>query len=86
MKNNEFIEILSEKLNFTKKDTKKCVDTMFYLLKEILIKGNTIKINNFGNFKVVEKNERIIYNPFLNKKILIPPKKVISFKSCKKLI
>ena len=89
MSNKEFISILSKKIN-VKLNIKK--ENLFEILKEVkklaidvLLKGQKLKIQQFGTFELKQKNERFVYNVYYNKMQLVPPKKVVIFKCSKKL-
>lgn len=44
--------------------------------------GNSIFIQGFGSFEVKKKTERIAVNPNTKKRMLIPPKLILTFKPC----
>lgn len=58
--------------------------SMLQSLLEVMQKqwqeGDSVSITGFGLFEVKKKNERISVNPGTKKRVLIPPKLVLSFK------
>ncbi len=78
----DIIEKIYEKFNdkITKKDISEIVDKVFNIMKESLEKDKELKIKGFGTWKVKEKKERKGRNPQTGETIIIPPRKVVSFK------
>jgi integration host factor subunit alpha len=64
----------------TKSDCARFVETIFELLKESLAKGDDVLISGFGKFCVKAKNERRGRNPQTGEIIMLPPRKVITFR------
>ena len=86
MNKNQFINYLSKRLNTTIKNTQKYLNETKLLIIDILQKGEKLCLRDFGNFALVEKNERIYFNPQTHGKILVPAKKMIVFRQSKRLI
>ena len=57
------------------------VELLIDTLKENLAEGKMIKIAGFGTFTVRKKGERIGRNPRTREEVLIPPRKVVTFKA-----
>ena len=57
------------------------VELLIDTLKEHLSEGETVKIAGFGTFTVRKKGERISRNPRTKEEVLIPPRKVVTFKA-----
>ena len=70
---------LSEKKGFSLLFSKKIVDELIDIIKESLIDKN-INLKNLGNFKLIQKKERIGRNPKTMEKFMISKRKIISFK------
>jgi integration host factor subunit alpha len=64
----------------SKKEAYEFVDKIFLILKEHLLAGDTLRISGFGTFKLVTKVEKWGRNPQTGERILISPRKIISFK------
>ena len=71
---------IHDKLGFSKKDSRKIVESVFDIMKENLARGENIKVSGFGNFVVKEKDARKGRNPQTGKEIEIPARKVLTFK------
>ena len=76
---------LSEKKGFSLLFSKKIVDELIDIIKESLIDKN-INLKNLGNFKLIQKKERIGRNPKTMEKFMISKRKIISFKPSKNLL
>ena len=71
----------------TKKDSKEIVDTIMATIKAELSngEGSTVKLVNFGTFKVVNRKARKGRNPRTGEALDIPAKNVVRFKAGKGL-
>jgi integration host factor subunit alpha len=79
------VENLLAKHLFTKAESAQIIETLFELLKQSLEEGDDVLISGFGKFCVQEKNQRRGRNPQSGEPILLPPRKVVSFKCSGKL-
>jgi integration host factor subunit alpha len=77
----DIIQELYDKLNFSKKDAARVVESVFEIMKDALARGEKIKISGFGNFVVKEKKPRRGRNPQTGEEIVISERKVLTFKS-----
>ena len=77
MVNKDFIAELSQRLGYSPTETQKLMntfaDTLTTSLQEVTIEG-------FGTFGVRKKMERIVENPATKKRMLMPPKIVLTFR------
>ena len=80
MNNKEFISELSQRLNYSNKETTRLVSSLLSIMTQELQDGNTIAIQGFGSFEVKKKLERISVNPVTQQRLLIPPKLVLTYK------
>lgn len=80
MNNKEFIAELSKKLGYTNKETTQLVSSVINIMTQELQEGKNITFQGFGTFEVKKKMERVSVNPVTQKRMLIPPKLVLSFK------
>ena len=74
------VERLFSKGIFTKAESAHLVDTLFELIKQTLEQGEEVLISGFGRFCVNGKNQRRGRNPQTGESILLPPRKVVTFK------
>lgn len=63
-----------------KKDVVAIVETIFESIKEVLAKGEKLKIARFGNFLVRNKKKRVGRNPQTGGQLEISARRVLSFK------
>lgn len=65
-------------------DIETCIsfqNALSQLIEDSLASGETVAIPSFGNFESRKRNERIMAHPSeKGKRLLIPPKVVVSFK------
>lgn len=76
----EIVEKVYEKIGFSKKESAEIVETVFNMMKDMLSKGEKIKISGFGNFVVRQKRARTGRNPQTGEAIQITARKVLTFK------
>ena len=69
----------------TKKDSRIILEAMLSVMSKSLEKGESVKLLNFGTFKVVHREARVGRNPQNGDKIDIPAKNVVKFKAGKAL-
>ena len=77
----DIIQDVYEKLGLSKKESARVVESVFYIIKDKLAKGEKIKISGFGNFVVKEKKSRRGRNPQTGDEIAISARRVLTFKS-----
>ena len=80
MNNKEFTSELSRRLGYTLKDTSELVTSLLSDMTRQLEEGNMISIQGFGTFEVKKKAERISVNPTTKQRMLVPPKRVLTYK------
>ena len=80
MNNRELITELSTTLNLSAEETKKMLNNFTEELCDQFDKGCDVAIHGFGTFELKKHNERIIVNPGTGKRMLVPPKLLLSFK------
>ena len=61
------------------------VDLLITTLKENIADGKTVKIAGFGTFIVRKKGERKARNLKTSEEIILPPRKVVTFKASQQL-
>ena len=65
---------------FSKKEAADLVDNVFDVMKDVLERGEKIKISGFGNFVVRDKKPRPGRNPQTGQEITIEARRVLTFK------
>lgn len=81
----ELTEKLVAKTGLTKKEAEDIVGVTLKLIAEALLKGENVKLTDFGTFECKDRKERQGTNPKTGELIKIPAKKAVSFKLAKKL-
>lgn len=76
----DLVEKVYQKIGFSKKEASELVDLVFVSLKNVLEKGDNVKISGFGNFLVRQKKQRIGRNPQTGEQIKISARRVLTFR------
>ena len=76
----DIVEKVYQKIGFSKKEASELVELVFGSLKDVLHKGDKVKISGFGNFLVREKKERVGRNPQTGEQITISARRVLTFR------
>lgn len=77
----EIVDAVYDKVGgFSKKEAAEAVEEVFDAMKDVLTRGEKIKISGFGNFVVREKHERVGRNPQTGAQIAISARRVLNFK------
>jgi len=74
------VEALFAQNIFTKTESAQIIDTLFELIKQSLQNGEEVLISRFGKFSVKEKQARRGRNPQTGEPMMLPPRKVVTFK------
>ena len=80
LNNKDFITELARRTGHSTKETNRLVSALLSCMTERWEEGSTIAIQGFGTFEVKTKAERISVNPITKSRLLIPPKRVLSFR------
>jgi integration host factor subunit alpha len=70
---------------FTKRESFQVIETLFEVVKQTLEQGEDVLISGFGKFCVNGKHQRRGRNPKTGEAILLPPRRVVTFKCSAKL-
>ena len=77
----KMVEIVHQQgLGYTKKELQNIVNSMFDIIAESVINGETVKLSGFGNFSMVDKTARVGRNPQTDEALIISRRRVITFK------
>lgn len=86
MTKSELIEKIAAKMpNLTVKDIEKIVNVIFGSLTKALVDGDRVELRGFGAFTVRSRKPRVAVNPKNKKRIEIPEKRIVHFKTGKEL-
>jgi integration host factor subunit alpha len=81
----QIIEAIAEHNGYTTKQSANVVETLLEIIKNNLESGEDVMISGFGKFCVKEKKKRKGRNPATGEDMMLPPKKVVTFKCSGKL-
>lgn len=81
MDNKTLLENLTKELYVKKDDVKRMMSSFCNILADSCIAGDAVVVPGFGQFEARKKQERLATHPSTGKRLLIPPKLVISFKA-----
>lgn len=77
----DIVEIVFEKVGFSKKDVGMVIEEIFEVVKNTLEHGEKVKISGFGNFTIRQKRARRGRNPQTGTEITIDERRVMTFKA-----
>ncbi|MDR0834793.1 MAG: HU family DNA-binding protein [Candidatus Symbiothrix sp.] len=81
MNNTELVNALAGKLEISKSEVSLHIDNLVELMTTELLDNNAVALGNLGTLEVQKRNERVTVHPANGKKMLIPPKLVVKFKT-----
>ena len=81
METKEIISKIAERMGRERDDVQKLLDAFSVALKERCGELDSIAIPGFGTFEPRKKMERIVVNPANGKRMLVPPKVILNFKT-----
>jgi len=85
MKKAEFIQVVSEKAELSKKDTQKVVDAAIEAVQEALVAKKTVSFIGFGTFSTADRAARKARVPGTDKIVDVPATTAVKFKVGKRL-
>ena len=85
MNKKEFIDLIAEKANLSKKDADIALQAVVDSLTELLAKGDSIVLPGFASISVKKRAARSGRNPSTGKPLEIPASNAVSFKAGIKL-
>tara|TARA_Y100001935_G_scaffold214550_1_gene185718 strand:+ start:74 stop:370 length:297 start_codon:yes stop_codon:yes gene_type:complete len=82
----DIADTINREFGFSRKDCLEIVNDIVDIIIEGLIKNQSVKIHNFGTFKLKRKSSRIGRNPKTKEEVIISDRNVIIFKASKNII
>ncbi|MBW1899595.1 MAG: integration host factor subunit alpha [Deltaproteobacteria bacterium] len=73
-------ESIQNRIGFPRKKSIELLETLLEIIKKSLETGDDILVSGFGKFCVKHKAERKGRNPATGDDLMLPPRKVVSFK------
>ena len=80
MNNKELISEISTRTGFSLDDTQQIVRQVVERMAIAFDEGDAVFVSGFGSFEVKKRLERIIVNPTTSRRMMVPPKLVLTFK------
>lgn len=81
----EFVALLSERCEVTKKDAEEMYDDVFGTLADVVASGEEVAIPGLGRAKIANRAARTARNPKTGNTIEVPAKKVPKFQFAKSI-
>lgn len=82
---NIIVEQLQAQLGFPKNQSVEITESLLEIVKSTLAAGDDILVSGFGKFCVKEKAERMGRNPATEEDLILPARRVVTFKCSGKL-
>ena len=82
---NIIVEQLQAQLDFPKNQSVEITESLLEIVKSTLASGDDILVSGFGKFCVKEKAERMGRNPATEEDLILPARRVVTFKCSGKL-
>ena len=77
----ELVEAIYLEAGLSKKEASDHIETLFNMMKDILARGENIKVSGFGHFEVRQKRQRRGRNPQTGEAMDITARRVLVFRS-----
>ena len=81
----DFIALMAERCDITKKDATEEYENVFGVLAEVLSEGNEVAIPDLGRFKISDRPARTARNPRTGDAIEVPAKKTMKLQLSKNI-
>lgn len=79
MNTKEFIRALAEKLDVSHKEAANLLEHTTHVIREIVSENKKMTLQHLGSIQVKKSASRQAYIPALNKKALVPPRRILHF-------
>ena len=76
----DIVKEVAESSSLTQSEIKDIVQRTFDAIMAALVRGEKVELRNFGVFSVKERAERHARNPRTGEEVIVPKKKVVTFK------
>ncbi len=81
----QIVEIIAENNRLAKNKSVEIVENLIEIIKRTLESGDDVLISGFGKFRIREKVKRRGRNPATGDDLMLPARKVVTFKCSGKL-
>lgn len=86
MTKSDLMDLLFKHHGLRRDEAEEIVERIFIAMRRALIKGDEVKITNFGVFAVRTRAARPGRNPRTGESVPIPPRKVVTFRAAPKIL
>lgn len=76
----EFIGLISNESGLSKKEAEHLITTMNAVIRENLMAGKAIQLQNMGALEIKERKERVIVHPRTGERTIAPSKNQLVFR------
>ena len=76
---------MGQELGFSKKKSVEIIESLLEIIKQSLEDDEDVLISGFGKFRIKEKNQRRGRNPATGEDLILPGRRVVTFKCSGKL-
>ena len=77
----DLVEVISEHVNLSKKDTGIVVNLILDNIGDALARGDKVELRGFGSFRVKQRRSRRARNPRTGTSVFVPAKLIPFFKA-----
>lgn len=81
----EFVTLLAERCEVTKKDAEEMYDDVFGALADVIASGEEVAIPGLGRVKIADRAARVARNPKTGNTVEVPAKKAPKFQFAKNI-
>ena len=81
----DIIEAIHRENDYSRKQSSEVIEILLEIIKQSLESVEDVMISGFGKFQVKYKRQRRGRNPATNKDLILPPRRVVTFKCSSKL-
>lgn len=81
----DIVKAVEEANGFSRKKSVEAVEILLEIIKGTLASGEDVLVSGFGRFQVRQKGERRGRNPETGESMMLPPRKVVTFRCSGKL-
>ena len=82
----DIADTIHKEFGFSKKECLDIVNDIISIITDGLILNKTVKIHNFGTFKLKRKSSRIGRNPKTKEEVMISDRNVVTFKASRNIL
>jgi len=85
MTNQDLVDLLADRKDLTKADTKRYMKAAVRVMSDYLAEGRSFTVPELGTFSVHKRDAHKAYNPHYKQYMMLPPKRVVDFSASESL-